>query len=141
MATHKEIIDSLKMNWLPSDFYNCEDLNRVEEAVLVVKEKVIVFRGEIVPIDGTNTTRSESTIEFADSLNRVETNISRLILTFPNTNIFGGTKTNWTHDVPFDFADANRLEKNLYDMYYTIENNITNIPYCGQRITGEEGVF
>jgi hypothetical protein len=141
MATPQEIIDSLKMDWLPSDYYNAEDLNRVEQATLTVRDKVATFRGQLVQIDGTNTTRTESTIEFADSLNRIETNILRLILTFPNTTIFQEMKTDWTHDVPFDFSDANRLEKNLYDMYYNIENNISNIPYCGEIIAGEEGVF
>lgn len=141
MATSKEIIDSLKTDWLPSDFYNSEDLNRVEEATLIVRERIVLFRGELVPIDSPNTTRTESSIEFADSLNRIETNISRLVLTFPNPAFFEEMKTDWTHDVPFDFSDANRLEKNLYDMYYTIENNISNIPYCGEIIAGEEGVF
>ena len=141
MATEKEIIDSLKLDWLPSDYYNCEDLNRVEEATVVVRDRVAVFRGQLVPLDGIKTNRTEKTIEFADSLNRIETNIYRLVLTFPETMNFRESKTDWTHDEPFDFSDAIRLEKNLYDMYYLIESNISNIPYCGTIVAGESGVI
>lgn len=141
MATDKEIIDSLKTNWLPSDYYNYEDLNRVEQATEIVKNRVAVFYGEIVSLDGVTKNRNEITVEFADSLNRIETNILRLILTFPNNSRFQDPKTDWTHDMPFDFADAIRLEKNLYDMYYSIENNISTIPYCGTVIAGERGVI
>ena len=140
MATDKEIIDSLKLDWLPSDYYNAEDLNRVEQATLVVRDRVIVFRGQIVPIDGTNTTRDETTIEFADSLNRIETNILRLKLTFPETYLFNSSKTDWTYDSPFTFVDARRLEQDLYNMWYRIENNISYIPYAGQLYAGELGV-
>jgi hypothetical protein len=141
MATEKEIIDSLKRDWLPSDYYNFEDLDRVEEATLVVRDRISVFRGEFITLTPSDTTRSELTIEFAESLNRIETNIYRLILTFPDVMQFLETKTDWSHDQPFDFSDAIRLEKNLYDMYYLIENNISNIPYCGTIVTGERGVF
>lgn len=141
MATNKEIIDSLKTDWLPSDYYNYEDLNRVEQAINVVKDRVTTFRGEVVTIDSPVTNRDVTRIEFADSLNRIETNISSLILTFPETYTFQPTKTDWTYNKSFNFADANRLEKNLYDMYYTIENNISNIPYAGQLYAGEIGVI
>jgi hypothetical protein len=141
MATDKEIIDSLKLDWSPIDYYNAEDLNRVEQATLVVRDRVITFRGQLVPIDGTITTRDETTIEFADSLNRLEANILRLKLTFPETYIFNPSKTDWTHDTPFSFADARRLEQDLYDMWYRIENNISNIPYAGQLYAGELGVL
>jgi hypothetical protein len=140
MATDKEIIDSLKLDWLPSDYYNAEDLNRVEQATLVVKERVITFRGQLIQIDSPKTDRTEKTIEFADSLNRIETNLLRLKLTFPETYVFNPSKTDWTHDTPFSFADARRFEQDLYDMWYTIENNISNIPYAGQLYAGELGV-
>lgn len=141
MATGKEIIDSLKTDWQPTDFYNFGDLDRVEQATVVVRDRVAVFRGQLVPLDGTKTNRNELSIEFADSLNRIETNIFRLILTFPDTYDFRESKTDWSHGEPFDFSDAIRLEKNLYDMYYTIEDNISNIPYCGTVVAGERGAI
>lgn len=134
------IIKSLKTDWLPTDYYNFEDLNRVEVATGIVRDRVATFRGENVPITIV-TNRTETSIEFADSLNRIETNILNLKLTFPNPDLFEESKTDWVHDTPFDFSDANRLERNLYDMYYNIEANISNIPYCGELIAGELGVI
>ena len=140
MVTDKEFIDSLKLNWTSSDYYNCEDLNRVELATLIIKKQIGKFRGVVVDIVAVFD-RTESSIEFADSLNRIENNILLLKQTFPQEVIFEDSKTDWTHDKPFDFSDANRFERNLYDMYYKIESNISNIPYCGQYIAGQEGVF
>jgi hypothetical protein len=141
MATDKEIIDSLKRDWLSSDFYNFEDLNRVETAINIVRERVIVFYGQLVPIDSPKLNRTVSSIEFADSLNRIEQNIFLLKLTFPNMDIFNPSKTDWKYNDPFRFTDANRLEQDLYEMYYNIENNISTIPYCGTIIAGERGVI
>lgn len=137
----KDYIDALKMDWTPMDYYNYQDLNRVEEATLIVREKIVLFRGEIVPLDEIFYARTQDTIEYADSLNRIETNLERMKLTFPNPSIFDISKTDWTHDKPFDFSDATRYERMLYEMYYNIENNISNIPYCGQLIAGQEGVI
>jgi hypothetical protein len=141
MATEKEIIDSLKTNWLPSDYYNFEDLNRVEVATQVVRDRVAMFRGQLVPLDTPKTNRDITRIEYAEDLNRIERNIYRLVLTFPPKMNFRESKTDWKYNDPFDFSDAIRLEKNLYDMYYNIENNISNIPYCGTLIAGERGVI
>lgn len=129
------------MDWTPADFYSHEDLNRVEYAMTIVREKIVLFRGEIVPLDEIFYDRTQETIEYADSLNRVETNLERLKLTFPEPSIFDISKTDWAHDRPFDFSDATRYERMLYEMYYTIENNISTIPYCGQLIAGQEGVI
>lgn len=136
----ERVINSLKTDWLPSDYYNAGDLNRVEQATQVVRDRIVVFRGEVIPIDGVKTNRTDQTIEFADSLNRIETNISRLKASFSETYVFNPSKTNWTHDIPFSFADARRLEEDLYNMWFRIENNITNIPYCGTIVAGERGV-
>jgi hypothetical protein len=136
----ERVINSLKTDWLPTDYYNAGDLNRVESATLVVRDRVIKFRGQLVQIEPTVTNRDETRIEFADSLNRIETNILRLKLTFPETYIFNPSKTDWAQDTPFSFADARRLEQDLYDMWHRIENNISNIPYAGQLYAGELGV-
>jgi|SRR3954451_13017696 hypothetical protein len=140
MATEKEIIDSLKLDWLPSDFYNYSDLNRVETAIDVVKKRVAEYRGLLVTIDSPKTDRTEKTIEFSDSLNRIETNLARLRLTFSEEYGFPVMKTNWKYNDAFSFADARRYEQTLYDMYYTIENNISSLPYAGELYAGQIGV-
>ena len=108
---------------------------------MIVRDKIGLFRGQVVPLDEVFTGRTEKTIEDASSLNRIETNLEALKLSFPDPSIFPLSKTDWTHDKPFDFSDANRYERMLFDMYYNIESNISNIRYCGQVIAGEEGVF
>ena len=140
MATDKETIDSLKRDWSATDYYNFEDLNRVEKATEAVSNQVIALYGEVLAIT-ILTNRTESTIEFADDLNRVENNIYLLKQTFPNPEAYQNSKTNWTYNSSFSFLDANRLEGSLYDMWYHVENNITNRPYCGQFTTGQEGVY
>jgi hypothetical protein len=140
MATDKEIIDSLKLDWLPSDFYNYEDLNRVESAINVVKKRVAEYKGVLVSIISPNLNRALNSFEYADSINRIETNIERLKLTFSEAYNFPEMKTTWKYNDNFSFADARRYEQTLYDMYYTIENNISNVPYAGQLYAGQLGV-
>lgn len=141
MATDKELIDSLKMDWLPSDYYNYEDLNRVEQATQIVRDKILSFRQVLVALDSITTNRTQSSIEFSESFNRIETNISRLKETFSDKADLQISKTNWIYNAPFDYSDANRLEKDLYDMFYIIENNTLTVPYCGQYTAGQEGVI
>jgi hypothetical protein len=140
MATDKELIDSLKVNWLPSDYYNYYDLNRVEQATIVVKNRIAEYKGILVTLDSPVTNRTRSSYIFASDLNRIETNILRLILAFSEAYNFPDVKTDWKYNDPFSFADARRYEQTLYDMYYTIENNISNFPYAGQLYAGQLGV-
>ena len=140
MATDKEIIDSLKTDWLPTDYYNFEDLNLVEQATSIVGNTLENFRGVVIPLT-TVQNRTISSIEFADSLNRIEENILTLIDTFPNKTIFDSTVIVWAFNMPFDYNDANRFARNLKTMFTYIQSNITNRPYTGQFIVGQEGVY
>ena len=60
MATDKELIDSLKRDWLPSDYYNYEDLNRVEQATQIVRDKILSFRQVLVALKSITTNRIQS---------------------------------------------------------------------------------
>lgn len=140
MTTDKEFIDSLKRDWTSSDYYNYTDLNRVENSTIAVKNMIASFRDIIVALGPVTTNRTQSTIEFADSLNRIESNITLLKNSFPDPSMFQDSKT-WTYNMPFDFSDANRFEQSLYDMYSYLELNASTIPYCGQYTAGQEGVL
>jgi hypothetical protein len=85
--------------------------------------------------------RSESHIEFADSLNKIENNIAKLRTYFYNPKGTISPKTNWVYNDPFDYNDANRLEQNLYLMNNYFISNVKNIPYCGQYTAGQQGVY
>lgn len=133
-------INSLKIDWSPQDYYNFDDLNRVELISLSLRNRINDYRGIYIDLVGVNIARTQSTIEFADSLNRIESNLALLRNTFPEPTRFQDSKT-WTYNMPFDFSDANRFEQSLYDMYINLELNIASIPYCGQYTAGQEGVF
>lgn len=135
-----EAINSLKTDWTPIDYYSFDDLNRVELITLSLRNRIEDFRGTTATVVSPKFDRTSSWIEFADSLNRIESNITALKNTFPNPLMFFDSKS-WTFNMPFDFSDANRLEENLYNMYINLELNISNIPYCGQYTAGQQGVL
>lgn len=131
--------EDLKIDWTPTDFYNYEDLNRVESACDYIAYQISNFYATDVPIE-TVKDRTMETIEYADSLARIEQNILTLntALTRPLTLI--EPKVNWTHGEAFSYVDANRLEQNLFFIYDQIEKALSMFKYCGQTICGEEGV-
>lgn len=139
-VTEDYIISNLKTDWTATDFYNCEDLNRVEEATKIIKDLYEDFSGHGL-VQSHIFDRDEKHIEFFDSLNRIESNLSQLRanLVFPT----GSTdfKTYWTHNQAFSYKDANRLEQNIEILYWYIKLNLASTPYCGNYITGQEGVI
>lgn len=136
MATDKEIIDSLKTDWTADDFYHHVDLNRVETATNVVRNNLEDFRNTTIPLTIV-TNRTQSSVEFSDSLNRIENNILTLSQNLDNRVEIENPKTDWSYNLPFAFNDANRLERNLEVIYNYIVLNQANIPYAGQYITGQ----
>jgi hypothetical protein len=138
--TAEMIVGSLRTNWTASDYYNFEDLNRVEEMTLVIKDQIKKMRNIDISLE-TNLSRNEKTIEFAESLNRIENNILKLKVNFPYTGFFNISKTNWSYNQPFDYNDANRLEQDLHKLYYFFKTNLENIPYPGMYTAGQEGVY
>jgi hypothetical protein len=143
LATEDELINSLKTDWKPTDYYNFDDLNRVEEITVIIQERVALFRGYTISLEPTTTDRTTKSIEFAESLNRIERNIEALQRSFSVlSEKFEPLKLDWVYNDSFDFNDANRYEKNLYVIYNHIQGNIYNIHYCGQyTLTTEEGVL
>lgn len=124
-----------KTNWTKDDFYNAEDLNRVEANTQYVAELIaLLLKGlELEPII---VNRDYKTIEFADDLNRVERNLEKLNVL--NLKGLKPLKTNWKVGDPFDYNDANRYENNLNLLYKILKPNINNIKYCGTFNCGEE---
>lgn len=124
-----------KLNWMPSDYYNFEDLNRVENNTEVVMHLVSYF------INVRNmkfiTDRTMKHIDFADSLNRIEGNQN--ILRQRLTPIgWQENKIDWKPNDPFSFTDAQRLEHNLNLLYWLYKGNTEAVPICGANICGEE---
>lgn len=123
-----------KTDWTGEDYYNFKVLNRVENNTEYLKELLNIL-GHNIDID-TMSNRDIKHIEFAESLNRIESNINKLKI-YPILNWIP-VKTDWQDNDPFSYKDANRLENNLLHLYYFTQSNVNNFKYCGTYICGEE---
>lgn len=124
-----------KIDWTSNDYYNFEDLNRVENNTEVVEALVKLFAS--IPKLEIIKDRDILSIEFADNLNRIENNIDilgkrrELPGWIPN-------KLDWEYNQKFSYVDANRLERNLKILYEYYKKNSNMFWYCGTSTCGEE---
>lgn len=125
-----------KTDWSSGDYYNAEDLNRVENNTLEVARLIQQLVGVNVNLEATVTDRSYRSIEFADSLNRVERNLEKLSVL--NLGKLKPLKTTWQTGDIFSYKDAIRLENNLTILYSVLNENVANVNYCGTFSCGEE---
>lgn len=124
-----------KLEWSRTDYYNFEDLNRVENNTIFVAEMISAF--DAPPVINSDVSRTMKRIEFADSLNRLEGNIDRLRQRYKPTGWIEN-KLDWRANDPFNYEDAARLEKNLSLLHFYYRGNIDNFRYCGAYTCGEE---
>jgi hypothetical protein len=104
-----------RADWTKDDFYNYDDLNRVETNTSLLKNRLNVI-GYNPNINLIVTNRDNKAFTYYDDLNRVESNILAL------RNVIY-QPTGWLNPIVyrqdnfdgrrFDFNDANRLEINL----------------------------
>lgn len=124
-----------KLDWTPTDYYNVEDLNRVEHNTAVVF--IIAQQFASVPSLTFMTLRKMDHIEFTDSLNRVEQNLSTLAMRYTPVGWIA-PKTDWQTNDSFGYQDANRLESNINLLYQYYWGNALNFKYCGNYTCGED---
>ena len=124
-----------KLDWKATDYFNADDLNRIENntAEVVAYLQSIDFAA---PDITTVTGRTMLSIDYLSSINRVEQNIQAIIddLLYQSSLI---TKA-WTQKLDFDYQDANRLENNLYLLYTYSQRAAACRVYCGTFACGEE---
>lgn len=135
----KPLFELLKYEWKPTDYYNYEDLNRIEEAVYLVAYKATQL-GRIFSLSNCIFDRNMSSVEFADSLNRIENNIRILGDSLNEPQGFISPRTDWSYNSSFSFNDANRLKHNLILLYNYALQNVGYWKYAGAYIVGDEGV-
>jgi hypothetical protein len=138
--TAEMIMSELKTDWNSSDFYNFNDLNRVESATEIIANQIKELRYINLSLSLVKD-RTVKSFVFAENLNRIENNILLLKDAFPVEIPFERSKVTWQYNDPFDYSDANRLEKDLSKLYQHFKANILKFPYPGQFTTGQEGVF
>lgn len=124
-------------DWDNADYYNYWELNRIEEITKNMPELISVLK-ECPPVTNVIADRNIESIEFKDSLNRLEGNIKKLIEQLNNPPGTVEPKTYWWYNMPFSFEDANRLEQNLKLMYEHVVGNLGYIRHCGMYTCGEE---
>jgi len=124
-----------KLDWLSTDYYNFEDLNRVENNTEIVASLVGYFIG--LPSFEFVTNRNMKYIDFSDSLNRLETNQEILSRRYKPIE-WRQNKLDWKPNDPFSYLDARRLELNMDLLYRHYKGNAEAIPYCGVFNCGEE---
>lgn len=135
------VLQNLKTDWTADDYYFHDDLNRLESMTDQLRYEVNERNGVNISLY-FNTGRNRYSIEFADSLNRLENNIHVLYAYLPYLSDYVTSKTDWTYDEPFDYTDVNRMEKNVFTMYLFVVGNKDNTGrYCGAVIAGEKGVY
>lgn len=126
-----------KTNWTSEDYYNFEDLNRVEANTQFVVEYLESIDYNIPTVEIV-TSRGMESIDFISSINRIESNLesirSEMDILPPNY----GTMKIWTNKIGFSFEDANRYERNLELLYFWAQKIFDGYRYCGEFICGEE---
>lgn len=141
-TTYKTLVlDSalpFKIDWTDQDYYNFYDLNRVEANTQYIAAILSDYVGRPVTVS-VITDRDMMRIEFADSLNRVESNQQTLADNFYAPVGWEPPKTNWRSGQPFSYRDANRLERNLLLIYDLLQKAFDSLKYCGTFAAGEDG--
>ncbi len=127
----------LKTDWVATDTYNAADLNRVEANSDYIAGRLAEI-GYPATLGAIDTGRTIERFEFADMLNRVEANIDALHSAFVALPNYQEPKE-WVAGMPFDYRDANRLERNLLLIYTWLINTIDAFKLCGTFACGEGG--
>lgn len=135
-----DVFDTAKTDWTSEDYYNYDDLNRVESMTSTLSDKYKTFHAVDLLL-AINISRSASSIEFADGLNRIERNILSIASALNKEADLITPKTSWFYNNPFSFEDANRLEKNLVLLNNYVSRNLEYRQYAGMYTVTDQGVI
>ena len=123
-----------KLNWTKDDYYNFQDLNRVENNTGVIRELQAIMDSDIPLVTVIN--RDMKSIDFYDSWNRVENNINLLGQRYIPVGWIV-PKTDWVENTKFDYNDARRMELDLNLLYMHYQGNVDRLRYSGIHSCGE----
>lgn len=125
-----------KTNWLPTDYYNFSDLNRVENNIQHIASMLGTHLGQTFTLSIVSN-RTMTRFEYYDSLNRIESNITFLVGNFYTPAGWEASKTTWSSNQAFGYIDANRLERNLFLLYELLNKTMDNYKFSGTFSSGE----
>ena len=126
-------------DWEASDYYNYGDLNRVESNIDETVSVINTVYGTAPSIQTSFTTRTNLSIEFADSLNRIENNILTIKNFLYEPNGWITPKTTWLSNDVFSYVDAIRLEYNILLLYNLITSSEVSFRRSGDFTCGQDG--
>jgi hypothetical protein len=104
-----------KTNWVSTDYYNANDINRVENNIGMVRQMLVAI-GYNISAMTINTSRVNSNYDLVSSINRIENNLNNLRLEFVTPTNWLPLIT-WTIDTKLTHNDANRWESNIKSLY------------------------
>lgn len=118
-----------KIDWKAEDYYNADDLNRIEANTQYLADYLRSLYYSI-PTQEIKVDRDIISIDFANSINRVESNIETLKNNFLSPPGYKGIKQ-WMLGMGFNYEDANRLEDNLRLLYEWAKKTKDNQIFSG----------
>lgn len=133
-----ELIQS-KLNWTKDDYYNAEDLVRVEANIQFVAD-YLESMGYHAELQEIYANWKMEDFPFRSYINRIETNIDALQECFYAPEGWGEKKT-WVQDMKFSWQDALRYEKNLQLLTEIINLIKDGTVYAGTFYAGQEVIL
>ena len=127
------------LDWLSSDSINAADWNRIESNMQEVVTYLNSIQYSIAAIT-TVTNRTQTYVDTLTSINRIESNLDSIRLSFITPPGYGAKET-WTVGKGFDNLDAIRLENNiklLMDYGLLVYQSYRR---CGAAVCGDAGVI
>lgn len=135
-------LDSLmqpKLDWTKNDYYNAEDLIRVEANTQYISEMLIEL-GYVVVLGDIKANWIMDDFPFKSQINRIENNIDALKNNFYMPDGWG-TKKTWVDGMKFSYLDAIRFEKNIYLLMQIIDLIKDATVYSGTFNAGQEVIL
>jgi hypothetical protein len=125
-----------KTDWLATDFYNFDDINRVENNTVEVRSYLVSI-GYNIPSIVTITNRVGKSYDLVSSINRLEANLDTIknnFVTPPNwqNSVF------WDSGTKFTEIHANRWESNVQLLYTYAQLTFQAYRYSGTFNAGQE---
>jgi len=131
----EEIIPG-KTDWTREDYYNAEDINRVEANTQFVAD-YLESMGYIAELQEVKPNWTMEDFPTIGEINRIEKNIDALRECFYMLPGYRAMKI-WPQVPRFSYEDANRYERNLELLYKWAQLTFEGYRYCGTFYSGEE---
>lgn len=115
-----------KIDWLPSDFINVEDYNRIKNNLTTLHEMaaVLYLPFAITDMGADKTVRD---YPYADEINALEDNLE-LICKKTIPSLAGVKKTYYENTATINYIELNRIESCCLKLYDNLQNQAAGRP-------------